>query len=167
MRFSGGYSAGSNAQNFFIGGTESWLNRTFATGDVPLNSASDFVFLTPALPLRGFDYAEQIGTKYSLVNLELRVPLIRYLLTGPIPLFFQNIMGVGFIDAGSAWNKNEKLNLFSKNENGKRVTNDLLLGMGTGMRVYLLFLWKFDVAWSYDLQRFSKPKYYISLGLDF
>lgn len=167
MRFSGGYSSGSNAQNFFLGGTESWINRTFATGDVPLNSASDFVFLTPALPLRGYNYAEQLGTKYSLVNLELRLPLIRYLLTGPIPLFFQNILGVGFIDAGSAWSANDKLRLFAKSPEGKRITKDLLIGTGVGFRVYLLFLWKFDVAWSYDLNKFSEPKYYISLGLDF
>jgi Tol biopolymer transport system component len=167
MRFSGGYSAGSNAQNFFIGGTESWINRTFANNNIPLSSASDFVFLTPALPLRGFDYAEQLGTKYSLVNLELRFPLIRYLLTGPIPLFFQNILGVAFIDAGSAWNDNKELRLFKKSDEGKRITNDLLLGVGTGFRLQFLFLWKFDVAWSYDLQQFSGPKYYISLGLDF
>jgi len=166
MRFSGGYSSGSNAQNFFLGGTESWINRTFATGEVPLNSASDFVFLTPALPLRGYNYAEQLGTKYSLVNLELRLPLIRYLLAGPIPLFFQNILGVGFIDAGTAWNNNDKLRLFAKS-NGKIKTNDLLIGTGVGLRVFLLFLWKFDVAWSYDLDKFSEPKYYISLGLDF
>jgi outer membrane protein assembly factor BamA len=167
MRFSGGYSGGSNAQNFFLGGTESWINRTFATGDVPLSSASDFVFLTPALPMRGYNYAEQLGTKYSLVNLELRFPLIRYLLTGPLPLFFQNVLGTAFIDAGTAWNKNKDLQLFGKSSNGKIITNDLLLGTGVGLRVYLLFLWKFDVAWSYDLDKFSEPKYYISLGLDF
>ncbi len=96
-----------------------------------LHRASDFVFLTPALPLRGYDYSEQLGTKYSLVNMELRLPLIRYLLTGPFPLFFQNILGVAFVDAGSAWNKTEKLRLFyKKNENGKTVTNDLLIRYG-------------------------------------
>lgn len=167
MRISGGYSAGSNPQNFFLGGTESWINRTFSNNDIPLNSASDFVFLTPALPLRGYDYAAQLGTKYSLVNLELRMPLIRYLLTGPIPLFFQNILGVAFVDAGSAWNDNSDIKLFKKSAEGKTVTDDLLIGMGTGMRLYFLFLWRFDVAWSYDLNQFSKPKYYISLGLDF
>ncbi len=166
-RFSGGYSFGINAQRFFIGGTDSWINRTFATQDIPLNSASDFVFLTPALPLRGFDYAEQIGTKYSLVNLELRVPLIRYLLTGGIPLFFQNIIGTAFVDAGSAWNENNSLRFFKKSVDGKTITDDLLIGGGFGARIYFLFLWKFDVAWSYDAQKFSTPKYYISLGLDF
>ena len=95
------------------------------------------------------------------------MPLIRYLVTGPIPLFFQNILGVGFIDAGTAWNENKDLRFFKKSSGGKRVTDDLLIGMGTGLRLYFLFLWKFDVAWKYDLNKFSKPKYYISLGLDF
>ena len=167
IRLSGGYSGGANPQNFFLGGTESWINRNFANNDIPLSRASDFVFLTPALPLRGYDYSEQLGTKYSLLNLELRMPLIRYLLTGPLPLFFQNILGVGFLDAGTAWNENNDLRFFKKNDSGKRVTEDLLIGMGTGLRVFFLFLWKFDVAWSYDLDKFSKPKYYISLGLDF
>ncbi len=166
-RFSGGYSFGSNAQRFFLGGTESWINRTFSSGYVPLNSASDFVFLTPALPLRGYNYAEQLGTKYSLVNLELRVPLIRYLVTGPIPLFFQNIIGTAFIDAGTAWNENKDIKLFKKSTEGKTITDDLLIGTGFGARLYFIFLWKFDVAWSYDIDKFSTPKYYISLGLDF
>ncbi|MDX1701692.1 MAG: biopolymer transporter Tol, partial [Melioribacteraceae bacterium] len=78
FRLSGGYSGGANPQRFFLGGTESWINRNFANNDIPLNTASDFVFLTPALPLRGYDYSEQLGTKYTLLNLELRMPLIRY-----------------------------------------------------------------------------------------
>jgi len=167
FRLSGGYSSGANPQRFFMGGTESWINRTFATREIPLNSAADFIFLTPAMPLRGYNYAEKLGTKYSLVNLELRFPLIRYLVTGPIPLFFQNILGTAFIDAGTAWDNNKELKLFGKNENGKTITDDLLVGTGFGVRVFMMFLWKFDVAWTYDAQNFSKPKYYISIGLDF
>ncbi len=167
IKFSGGYSGGANPQRFFLGGTESWINRTFATRDIPLSSAADFLFLTPAMPLRGYNYAEQLGTKYSLLNLELRMPLIRYLVTGPLPILFRNIMGVAFLDVGSAWEKNKNLKLFTKNAFDQTVTNDLLIGTGFGARIYFMFLWKFDVAWTYDLQNFSGPKYYISIGLDF
>lgn len=168
MRFSGGYSGGANPQRFFLGGTDNWINRSFATGDIPLNEASDFAFLSPALPLRGYDYAEQIGTRYGLLNLELRMPLIRYLLTGPLPLFFQNILGTAFIDAGSAWNNNKQLRFFTKDESNSRITDDLLIGTGFGARTYFLFfLLRFDVAWKYDLNNFSKPRYYISIGTDF
>ncbi len=167
FRLSGGYSGGGNPQRFFIGGTESWINRSFATGNIPLESPSDFAFLTPALPLRGYDYAEQIGTRYSLLNLELRMPIIRYLLTGPLPLLFSNILGTVFLDVGSAWSDDNKLQLFHKDESGSTVTKDLLIGTGYGFRMYFIFLWKLDIAWSYDLDRFSAPRYYFSLGLDF
>lgn len=167
FRLSGGLSGGANAQRFFIGGTENWINRSFATGGIPISNANDYAFLTPALPLRGYDYAEQLGTKYGLLNLELRLPIIRYLLTGGLPLFFQNILGVAFIDAGSAWNNTNKLQLVGKDDNGTTVTKDLLIGTGVGFRLYMLFLWRLDIAWKYNLDKFSEPRYYLSIGLDF
>lgn len=167
FRLSGGSSFGGNAQRFFVGGTDNWINRTFKTDGVPISSASDFAFLTPALPLRGYDYAEQIGTKYGLLNLELRIPVIRYLLTGGLPLFFQNILGVAYLDAGSAWDNTKKLKFIGTDEFGNTITKDLLLGTGIGFRVYMLFLWRIDIAWKYNLEKFSKPRYYFSIGLDF
>ncbi|HPN36967.1 MAG TPA: biopolymer transporter Tol [Melioribacteraceae bacterium] len=167
FRFSGGYSGGANPQRFFIGGTENWINRHFSTEEIPITDASDFAFLTPALPLRGYDYAEKIGTKYSLLNLELRVPIIRFLVTGPLPLLFQNILGSAFIDMGSAWDNTKKLKFFERNGSGKTVTKDLLIGTGYGIRFNFIFLWRIDSAWSFDGNHFSRPKYYLSLGLDF
>lgn len=168
LRISGGYSGGENPQRFFIGGTENWINRTFATTEIPINSASDFAFLTAVLPLRGYNYAERIGTKYLLANMELRFPLIRYLLTGGLPLLFNNIIGVAFIDAGSTWYDDSKIKLFSRDSNGNIITDDLLVGTGVGARVYFLyFLLRFDVAWAYNVRGFSSPKFYFSLGTDF
>jgi len=168
FRLSGGYSGGANPQRFFIGGIDNWINRTFATTDIPLESASDFAFLTPALPLRGFNYAERIGTKYGLMNLEFRYPLIKYLLTGALPILFSNIYGVAFADIGSAWDNTKTLRFFERNENGNVVSKDLLMGTGLGARIFFLyFLLRFDVAWAYDVKGFSQPKYYISLGADF
>jgi len=167
-RVSGGYSAGKNPQRFFMGGVENWINRRFSTGDIPIETPTDFAFLTSALPMRGFDYAERIGTRYSLMNLELRFPLIRYLLTGALPILFQNVQGVAFIDMGTTWNNNRELQLFTKNENGSLVSKDLLMGTGFGARLYFLyFLLKFDLAWSYSVDSFSKPIFYFSLGTDF
>ncbi|MCE1187938.1 MAG: biopolymer transporter Tol [Ignavibacteria bacterium] len=167
IRFSTGMSRGNNAQRFFIGGVENWINRSFATSDVPLSSSSDFAFLTGVLPMRGFNYAEQIGNTYAITNLELRFPLIRYLLTGALPILFHDVIGNVFIDAGSAWNgKNVKF--FETNKGQPTLTKDLLLGTGYGARfTFLYFLMKFDVAWAYDLNSFSKPVFYFSLGTDF
>ncbi|MCH8325279.1 MAG: PD40 domain-containing protein [Bacteroidetes bacterium] len=168
VRLAGGYSGGANPQRFFLGGTENWINRKFATQEVPIETTSDFVFLTAGVPLRGFQYAERIGSKYTMLNLELRFPLIRYLLTGGLPLFFSNMQGAIFIDAAATWNKTSSLKLFTKDKNGNTVTQDLLIGTGVGARVFFLnFLLRYDVGWAYNLDGFSTPIHYISLGADF
>ncbi|MGE5805669.1 MAG: peptidase MA family metallohydrolase, partial [Ignavibacteria bacterium] len=168
FRLSGGYSGGESPQKFFIGGIENWINRNFATTEIPIESASDFAFLTPALPLRGYDYAERIGSRYGLMNIEFRFPLIRYFITGALPILFSNIQGVAFFDAGAAWNENKDLRFFERNINGAVVSKDLLMGTGLGARIFFLyFLVRFDVAWAYNVDRFTQPKFYISLGADF
>jgi hypothetical protein len=73
---------------------------------------------------------------------------------------------VFFLDAGTAWDDTKQLQLIGKDDNGETVTKDLLIGTGAGLRVYFLFLWKFDVAWKYNLNHFSEPRYLVSLGLD-
>jgi outer membrane protein assembly factor BamA len=119
------------------------------------------------LPLRGYNYNTRSGSKFALMNAELRFPLFKYLVFGLLPLAFQNIQGVAFFDAGSVWTNNKKLQFISS-QDGKPITKDLLLGMGVGMRMFLLYFpLKIDVAWSYNLQHWSRPKYYISLGADF
>ena len=168
FRFSGGYSGGNNPQRFMLGGTSNWINRTFATGTIPIENVTDFAFLSPAMPLRGYRYGEQLGTKYMLLNIELRMPIIRYLLAGPIiPLFFQNVIGTAFVDVGTAWTKNEDLG-FSFKEPITDYSKGVLIGTGFGARTYVLFfLLRFDVAWAYDNTGFSIPRYYFSLGVDF
>ncbi len=167
IRFSGGYSGGANPQRFMLGGTEGWLNRKWATTTIPLRTPGDFAFLSPAMPLRGYNYAEQVGTKYSLLNMELRFPFIRYLVTGGIPLLMRNVLGAAFVDLGAAWDNNKDLTLYRRNVEGKKVLNDPLLGTGFGLRTYFIFMWRLDVAWKYDLQTWSKPRYYFSFGFDF
>jgi outer membrane protein assembly factor BamA len=86
---------------------------------------------------------------------------------GVLPLGFQNIQGVLFTDIGQVWNENKVVQPFQR-VNGSIATKDLMIGMGVGTRLFMLYFpLKFDVAWSYDLQRFSPPKYYISIGADF
>lgn len=168
MRFSGGYSGGENAQRFFLGGIENWINRSFATTEIPIESTSDYAFLTAVLPLRGYNYSERIGTKYLLMNYELRFPLIRYLIPGPLPILFNNIIGVAYIDAGAAWDNTSKLQLFNRDPEGNFKSKDLLTGTGVGARVFFLyFLLRFDVAWAYDFNKFSSPIFYFSIGADF
>jgi len=118
--------------------------------------------------LRGFNFNAQSGSKFVLANVELRFPIFKYLILGALPLGFQNIMGAFFIDAGSAWNDTKKLQFVGSGPSGRAKTKDLLIAPGFGARiVFLGFPVRFDVAWRYDLQKFSDPLYMFSLGLDY
>ena len=168
IRWAGGLSAGRNPQRFFIGGTDGWINREFANGGIPINNVEDYAFLSPALPMRGFDYNDKNGTKYVLMNYELRFPLIRYLVTGGLPIALQNVTGAMFVDVGSSWTDNKAYRFFTKDTLGNYTAEDLLMGTGFGVRIILFGLpLKFDVAWAFNGQAFSIPMYYISLGGDF
>ncbi|MBX7046968.1 MAG: biopolymer transporter Tol [Ignavibacteria bacterium] len=167
FRLAGGYSVGPNPQRFYIGGTDNWLNREFENNTIPINNIEDYAFSTPGLPLRGYNYDKMSGSKYALTNLELRFPLFRYFILGALPIGFANVEGTMFLDAGTAWSDNNRLQLFEKVDGTTR-TKDLLMGTGMGARAIMFGIpLKFDVAWSYDLRKFSPPKYYISLGVDF
>jgi len=165
-RVTGGASFGPNPQRFFIGGMANWINYDYENTTIPIEDIQDFAFSSPGLPLRGFNYDRLSGSKYAILNAELRFPLLRYLVFGALPLGFANVEGVAFVDAGTAWSDN--LELTKKLPDGREVTKDLLLGTGLGARINLLgFPFMFDVAWSYNMQKFSAPKYYISLGYNF
>jgi len=168
FRVAGGGSFGRNPQKFIIGGTENWINRVFEGDYVPLENAEDYLFLQAGLPLRGYNYNAAIGSKYGLFNFEFRYPLFAFLQAGPLPIGLQSIGGVIFFDMGSAWNKERNYVAFTKNSQGATVARDLLMGMGTGARIFFLaFLVRFDVAWAWYVDGFSQPKYYFSLGTDF
>ncbi len=168
FRLAGGGSFGRNPQKFIIGGVDNWINRTFEGGYIPLENAEDYLFLQAGLPLRGYNYNAAIGSKYGLFNFEFRYPLFAFLQAGPLPIGLQSINGAMFFDAGAAWDKEKDFVAFTKNAEGKTVTRDLLMGMGTSARIFFLaFLVRFDVAWAWYLDGFSQPKYYLSLGADF
>jgi Tol biopolymer transport system component len=166
-RLNAGGSVGPDPQRFYLGGTENWINYTVRGNHLPIEDIKDFAFSTPIMPLRGYAIDERSGSKFMLMNAEFRFPLFRYLVLGALPLAFQNIMGVAFLDAGTVWNNNKSLRLFENQPDGLH-SRDLLVGMGLGARVFLLYFpFKFDVAWRYDMKYFTQPMYYISMGADF
>ncbi len=179
-RIFAGTSVGPNSQEFFIGGTENWINARFDGDFIPVRNAEDLEFLTPVVPMRGFDYNARFGNNFGLLNLELRFPMFGFLSAGPLPLF-ETLFGTAFVDVGSAWGWNnypgydqlatpiyEKFQPFDRDANGSLETRDLLVGTGFGARmVVLYFLVRLDIAWAYNIQNFSPPHYYFSLGYDF
>jgi Tol biopolymer transport system component len=167
-RFAGGISNGKDRQSFFIGGTEGWINRRFDQGgNVPIVNVEDYAFLTPVLPVRGYNYNTLNGTRFGIANFELRFPLVRYFILGALPIGFQNILGAAFVDVGSAWRNTKTWRAF-QSVDGETVTKDLLIGTGFGARlVFLGFPLRIDVAWRFTGSGFSSPIYYFSLGPEF
>ncbi|MCG3154217.1 MAG: Protein TolB [bacterium] len=167
-RLAGGASFGKQPQHFILGGIPNWLNREFARG-LSTDDINDLTFSQFVYPVRGTNYYEQIGTRYALLNAEIRFPFIRFLLLqAPIPLFFQQVRGAIFFDAGSAWDESSGFRLFKRNRFGERVLDDVLAGFGYGIRFYSpIGLLRIDAAWNTDLQQYTKPRYLFSLGTDF
>ena len=165
-RLSGGASVGANAQTFFIGGTDGWINRQFRNNQIPIVNVEDYAFLTPVLPMRGYEYNTENGTHFAVANFEFRFPLVRYLIFGTVPIGFQNILGTAFLDIGSAWSDTQKWQAFKQDQLGN--PQGLLFGTGFGTRLFFLgFPLRIDVAWRVTPDGFSIPMYYFSLGADY
>jgi hypothetical protein len=172
FRLAGGASFGKNAQRFFLGGIDNWINRKFRGGK-RFDTIGDVFFSEFVTPLRGSIYYDREGDSYFLSNLEFRFPLIEYLGLGFPKIRFFNIRGVMFYDIGSAFFRGDDWTDYStfkgtrRNENGDVVFKDLISGFGTGARVFFLyFLLRIDVAWNFDLHRVGEPIWYFSLGAD-
>ncbi|MGH7452504.1 MAG: BamA/TamA family outer membrane protein, partial [bacterium] len=167
-RVSGGASGGRNPMRFLLGGLDNWLDREFAS-NLDTAQIADFYFSNFVTPLRGADYYEQIGTRYFLVNVELRFPLVDYFITRfPLPLGFAGIRGAGFLDVGSAWNSDKRFRATQKNAQGETVLRDLIAGYGWGFRANLgIFLLRMDAVWRTNLAQTRPPEYLFSFGTDF
>ena len=134
---------------------------------MPIENVEDYAFLTPVLPVRGYDYNALNGTRFGVVNLELRFPLVRYLILGALPIGFANMLGTAFVDVGSAWSDTKAWRAFHSTPDGTR-GKDLLIGTGFGARFFLFgFPLRIDVAWSFNGSGFSTPMWYFTLGPEF
>ncbi len=167
LRLSAGFSEGKNAQRFFLGGEQNWINQHYRR-DHDFESVEDIYFSEFVTPLRGARYYEEEGTRYLLANFEFRYPFIKYMALGwPLPMTIGGIQGVTFLDMGAAWKDND-LHPFGSSIYDSFYFDDLVSGFGFGTRIFLgYFLLKIDVAWRFDFSTVSEPKYYFSLGLDF
>ena len=173
FRVAGGASFGPNRQLFYSSGVLNWINRDFdEVNGFPIDDITDFVFATPILPLRGYAINARNGSFFGLFNAELRFPLVAALLPGPLPILpLYNIQGVAFADVGSVWggrSLDKSFNVFRRNDDGRRVFDDLLVGAGFGLRSLLFgYPVRLDFAWPYDGRRFGPRNVYLSVGFDF
>ncbi len=161
FRGTGAKSFGPDAQKFFLGGTENWINYSIKNDRLIFENPEDFAFMELITPLRGWSYAEIVGTQYFATNWEFRFPLFTALLPGPVPILFNDILGVAFFDLGGAWSGDLK-------DFKATIPNHLLMSAGVGARAWILGLpIKLDIAWRNEIHNWSKPFYIVSINYDF
>ena len=188
-RLSGGHSFGNAPKQTVMGGMDNWLecqyeNRT--DNNNPFNSSrvdnKDIFFLDYATPLRGFNINKLSGTSHLAFNVELRVPIAKYIYDGPIySNFFKNLQLTTFTDVGTAWTgvgPFARKNGFNTSVIGGgqlpfRATvtdfrNPFLIGYGVGARTTILgYFIKYDLGWGLENKEVKAPISYITLGYDF
>ena len=182
---------GNAPKNYMLGGMDNWIaNRTNYEGlDNPLTNRvgrfnEGLLFHEFATSLRGFDYASLYGNSVALANVELRVPLIRALTSGPITSnFFRNMQLTAFYDIGSSWTgdipfregNSVRQRVVPEDESGSpfrielnEFINPWLYSYGVGLRSMMLgYYLKFDLAWPVENYEVKSPRFYATLGFDF
>ena len=188
-RLSGGHSFGNAPKQTVMGGMDNWLecqyeNRT--DNNNPFNGSrfdnKDVFFLDYATPLRGFNINKLSGVSHLALNVEVRLPVAKYIYDGPIySNFFKNLLITTFTDVGTAWSG---VGPFSR-KNGFNTSiigggslpfqatvtdfrNPFLIGYGVGARTTLLgYYIKYDLGWGWENKEVKAPISYVTLGYDF
>ncbi|MCX6641208.1 MAG: hypothetical protein NTW14_12155 [bacterium] len=165
VRGTAGISEGPNPEPFFIGGEDNWINPRF-NGSIK-GSIEDLYFSNWITPFRGGDYYSAQGTRFGMVNLEFRYPMIQHLVLGwPLPIHIANVRGALFMDTAGAWDKDNFRGSVKKGD--ATSLQDLMMSYGLGARLNLgYFVLRWDVAWRTYWDRTDKPRYYLSLGAEY
>lgn len=182
---------GKGKKNFLLGGMDSWPFASYNTegDDNPLYTDlgynnTDLLFNDFATNVRGFLYNEKYGNNFALINLEYRLPIVKYLYPGPISSqFLSGLQLVAFLDMGTTWNGNSVLftrtdvNVNEVDDGGtpptftatvKDYSDPLLYGYGFGVRTnFLGYYMKADFAWGVKNSVTQPSTFYLTLGYDF
>ncbi len=178
MRLSGATSFGSERILFFLGGVDNWLAPQY-DDDTPIPN-ENYAYYALGAHLRGFKQNIRNGSSHILLNTELRIPIIQYLINRELrSVFLRKFQVVAFADAGSAWfgrnpfDQNSPLNTTSVSNPKVKIDliysrDPLVVGYGTGLRMSLMgYDVRADYAWGIETREILKPKFYLSLGADF
>jgi len=181
-RFAAYSSFGSNKILYFLGGTSNWLGAPAANDEIPVPTSDEFVYQGAATNLRGFRNNIRNGNSYALLNLELRVPITKYITRRSISnSFIRNLQFNLFFDTGTAWEgfspfrDDNPLNtvVIEQPNSPLRIKvnyfrNPIVMGYGFGFRSMLLgYFVRFDYAWGVETGIVNDPRLYLSLGTDF
>ncbi len=189
IRVAYGRFGGRNPKSFMLGGMDNWV---FNTRENPENSPlqvannvdnSDLLFNEFVTNMRGYNYNRVFGENFLLTNIELRIPLFKYLFGNRLTSnFLRTFQATAFYDMGSAWtglspfNRDNSLNtriVGNNNAPFRATVNDFkspwLVGYGLGVRTLVFgYYLKGDFAWAVeDYVVKSSPNFYLTFGYDF
>ncbi|MDI1235527.1 MAG: hypothetical protein PSX81_14710 [bacterium] len=183
-RLSGAFSLGPQKTAYYLGGVENEIGRVASNSNfnynIPTLTSSEYSFQTLVAPMRGFKRNTRGGTNFAVLNAEMRIPVLSYLIQKPITSeFFRSIMVVGFVDAGTAWlgsspfDKSNPFNTQIVQMPNYYITvssqrNPMLYATGIGVRAKILYHYiKVDRGWGYLENKFLAGMTTVSYGLDF
>ncbi len=184
VRLSSYASFGSNKILYFLGGVNNWirLSPNEFNQNIPIATTEEYSYQTVVANMRGFSSNIRNGSSFALANVELRVPVVKYLTKKTLTNnFVRNFQVVGFFDAGTAWegvspfNEENPLNTNIIKEPSSPLTvtvnyfrNPIVFGYGYGFRSTLFgYFLKLDFAWGVETGIVESGRTYLSIGMDF
>lgn len=186
-RIAGGNSMGSDRLLFYLGGVDNAIAPQF-NHNVNIVKPEQYGFQTLATNMRGFDQNIRNGNNFLVFNSELRIPIVRYLLTHPVRSdFLNNFQVIGFTDLGMAWyganplsddntaNIQSYLESDTNGQGGSGIVvtvidnkNPLVGGVGFGVRSRVLgYFVRLDFGWGIDNWKVQQRVINISFTTDF
>ncbi|MCO5247608.1 MAG: hypothetical protein M9887_01485 [Chitinophagales bacterium] len=182
-RLAGASSFGQKKVLYSLGGVDSWLNNKYDNNNfVDIN---EFAFQAQATNMRGFPINIRNGNSYTVLNSELRIPIMSLFTKKALKSdFLQNLQVIGFYDIGAAYK-----GLMPLQKDNPYITQQVtpdgasnpvvvtvkyfrrptVMGTGTGLRTTLLgYFIRVDAAWGIDGGLVNKkPMWLFSLSKDF
>lgn len=180
-RIAGSASFGDKLLLYYLGGVDNWIAPKY---DFQMQVAKDqnYGYQTIATPVRGFFQNTRNGSKFAVINSEIRMPIVKYFSEKPLKSdFLENFQFVTFLDVGSAWtgwnpySSDNSFNTIQYYSPGSPLVitiinqrEPIIYGYGWGLRSRLFgYFLRFDWAWGVDDGQRFKPVKYFSLSLDF
>ncbi|NVK27094.1 MAG: PD40 domain-containing protein [Flavobacteriia bacterium] len=178
-RFAFGTSFGNELLLHYLGGVDNEFAPAF-TNNTPYARDQNYAFQTVVTNMRGFFQNIRNGNSFAVINSELRVPIVKYLINAPIQNdFLANFQVIGFGDIGTAWNglhpyvEENAINTRTVDRLGYRVVLDtqrepIVGGFGVGLRSRLLgYFCRVDWAWGVEDGAILDRVFYFSISTDF
>ena len=178
-RLAASTSFGKNKLVYYMGGVDNWL---FAKFNQYTNIATDqnYSFQTLATNMRGFTQNIRNGNSFAVINSEIRIPLVKFIVNRSFPYdILNNLQANIFGDIGTAWTGvspySDDNSLYTQiiQRGPIRVTlrkqiEPIVYGYGFGFRTKLLgYFVRADWAWGVENYKVQPGVFYLSLNLDF